>query len=59
MNDLYLYQWKNGLQFLSAAGPDIIKLAYTSGENRKLKLIGVWRYKKVHLPDSDTSMFRS
>jgi hypothetical protein len=47
MNDIYLYQHHNGLQFLSNAKPLFLSVYYGMLKKEKRpKLIGTWRLKK-------------
>jgi len=53
MNDIFLYEYKNKLQFLSTASPFVL-IVYTEWKDVKAnmplenpKVIGRWRYKKM------------
>lgn len=48
MNNFYLYQYPNGLQFLSTGTPTIIEVALClKNIKQKPKLIGIWRFKTI------------
>lgn len=48
MNHIYLYQYKNGHQFLSIGTPDIIWAALRSKFTEVPRCIGRWRYKSMN-----------
>lgn len=48
MNDFYLYQYESTkLQFLSTANPTLMQVYCEQNNHPKIKLIGVWKFKKM------------
>jgi hypothetical protein len=46
MNSLYVYQYRNGVQFLSTANPTLIKVSIAEGLEHP-NALGKWNFKKV------------